>query len=87
MPMSTSPAMVRTGGMPVPELSSGAAIVGWISGGAAVNVGKRVAVTSDRLNCAARVGSMVGVTRGVAVAGGSMIGRNAPGGSSTTNGE
>ena len=87
VPIRTSPAIVRMGGMPKLASSWGGASVGWTIGGAAVKVGSRVAVMSDRLNCAASVGSMVGDTRGVAVGGGSMIGKKLPGGSRTTNGE
>ena len=47
--------------------------VGMARGGGGVKVGKRVAGISTT-NCAARVGSMVGVVLGVGVGGGSTMG-------------
>jgi hypothetical protein len=58
--------------------------VGIASGGGGVKVGKRVGAEVT-MNCAARVGSIVGVYSGVGVGGGSTTG-NCPGDTST-NGE
>ena len=49
--------------------------VGIETGGGSVKVGKRVGGTSTR-NSAARVGSIVAVTNGVEVGGGSSTGKN-----------
>ena len=66
----------NTGGL---ELSIN---VGITSGSAGVKVGRRVGTTVT-MNCAASVGSIVAVTNGVGVGGGSIIGKFAPGERST----
>ena len=66
----TNPAIATIGGITLRDSGASAAKVGWATGPAGVKVGKRVGVTSPRLNWAARVGSMVALARGVAVGGG-----------------
>src|SRR4030067_2537683 len=61
------------GTLSVAGITSSAEKVGIDSGGGGVNVGKCVGGIST-INCAARVGSIVGVVRGVGVGGGSTIG-------------
>ena len=69
MPIITTPI-----GMPAVTAGTSSAVkVGITSGGGAVYVGNRVGGIS-RINWAARVGSTVGVVRGVGVGGGSTIG-------------
>ena len=62
--------MAKIGGNPVPLPTISGSKVGCPTGGAGVKVGRRVATTASRLNCAASVGSTVGVIRGVGVGGG-----------------
>jgi hypothetical protein len=71
-PTTPIPIITRPDGTPpVPEEVSSGINVGKINGGGAVNVGKRVGGIST-INWAARVGSTVGVVRGVGVGGGSI---------------
>ena len=74
IPTIIRPRMSRIGGKPPWLAPSEGAKVGATTGGAGVNVGGRVGVIGFRLNCAARVGSIVAVTRGVGVGGGSTTG-------------
>ncbi len=81
-PMNAIPKMTRPIGTLPPPLPAGVK-VGMTSGGGGVKVGRRVGVVGME-NAAARVGSIVGVVRGVAVGGGSMIGKKP--GERATNG-
>jgi hypothetical protein len=86
-PTTLKAMMASIGGNPVPFPTISGSNVACTTGGAAVKVGKRVATTELRLNCAARVGSTVGVTRGVGVGGGSTMGKRLCPDSNTTNAE
>jgi hypothetical protein len=66
IPMMTNP----VGTLPVPEKDCSGGKVGTVKGEGGVKVGKCVGGIST-MNCAARVGSTVGVVRGVGVGGGS----------------
>src|SRR3972149_7170489 len=68
-PMITNP----IGTLPAPRGVASTTNVGITRGGGEVKVGNRVGGTST-INCAARVGSIVAVVRGVGVGGGSTIG-------------
>ena len=64
-PITAKPVMINpTGNRPWEAIGASTGIVGLDKGGGSVKVGKRVGGTSTR-NCAASVGSMVAVTRGV----------------------
>ncbi len=69
MPPIIKPVGTPADPMPVVEV----VYVGITNGGGAVYVGRRVGWISTT-NCEARVGSMVGVTRGVGVGGGATTG-------------
>ena len=73
-PITPIPIMtIPIGTRPVSVMDWSGEIVGITNGGGGVNVGKCVGGIST-INCAARVGSMVGVVFGVGVGGGSTIG-------------
>lgn len=80
IPIKARPRIIKPLGILDVELVSGSKLM-VARGGGAVNVGKRVGVVWGR-KAAAKVGLMVGVVRGVAVGGGSRMGRN-PGESDT----
>jgi len=73
-PMNAKPRIINPIGTPEPVLAA-AVKVGISRGAGGVKVGSRVGVNGT-WNAATMVGSIVGVVGGVAVGGGSMIGRN-----------
>ena len=73
-PTTSKPIMARMGGNPPGRSAWVSSKIGCTTGSAGVNVGRRVGGAPPILNWAASVGSIVAVTRGVGVGGGSMIG-------------